>query len=156
MCLTVSTLRCRHTSKRVAHDDADAVAAVVRVADECVNLLTYEHIHVAWLLDFRASESHSACEIDLTSVEESAEEQDCSRVNCPYHFAFVDRIDVIYLYADVSSRAFSSESDYFHIGSIDTLRLTDAEVCLRNLAESSQTGLEILLLTLEFKLEIAS
>ena len=99
-------------------------------------------------------------EINLTSKEEATEEDNRCRINRPNHLALVYRVDVVHLYAYITSRTRTIKHIEFHVLSlaerIAVLLNSNAKISFRNLAQGCQTCLESFLIASEFYLEIGS
>ena len=120
---------------------------------------TNEYVYITCLLYHATCNGNTPREVYLTHIEQTTKEDDSCWVNSPYYFALINRIDVIYLYSNVTCWTRTVKHRYLNILCLgqcsSRLLSTNTQINFCNLGESSQTRLEVFLLTIQLKLEVA-
>ena len=94
----------------------------------------------------------------LTCKEEATEEDNGCRIYCPYHLTLVDWVDMVDLYAHITSRTRTVEDVQFYLLACHQCNIwlvdTCTEVSLGDLAQCGKTRLECLLVAEKFHLKV--
>ena len=124
MCAEESFLCVLLSGEGIAVDDAAVVALQLSFEDDAQRC-SDQRVDIGGVVDFGTSDGDGAGQVDFSCQEQPSEEEYGCRVDCPYHFALVDGVDVVHLYAYITGRAGSVEN--VHVG---ILRLQQCIVVL--------------------------
>ena len=90
--------------ERIAVEKAHVAVGLDIIAEDLTDLCTDLYAGISRLFHLAAGDGDSAGHVDITGVEQMAEEDDGSGVDGPHHFALVDGVDIVNLNPDVASR----------------------------------------------------
>ena len=92
------------TSERIAVEEAHVAVGLDIIAEHLADLCANLYAGISRLFHLAAGNGDGTGHVDITGVEQMAEEDDGCGVDGPHHFALVDGVDIVNLNPDVARR----------------------------------------------------